>query len=403
MYGLEYFLFFGIPEGKTELIDGRSRWVFPFLDRAAAEAHYQLWLETLCRWKQLSPPEVTKSGSLWEAKFSEIEFELYPRPVRMTLPIAWEAFEAFHSTCYRRDFWPGQPTGLATGWDSWLDNGDIRMKLWTLLDDLSERFGGQHGGRTDIAISDTAGVCPPAYYYRAGRENIMIEGDYFRSPPDLIAEVLMAASRSLDRGERMELYRRCGVPNLWLLEPEYETVEVYELHAQYELVGTYGVGDTFSTPLFPGEQVAVERLFETQSKRRRSDVGERPVKEPTPIPEWLLPPQMKLGLEYFFLLGHPQHRWEFWNNKARSVLAFGSANEARARLANFAREAGNWEGISNPKISPLSADIDQTEIGRFQLLRQGRVVHCDVAVDGRRFQDLLGVWGKREAWDWGEE
>ena len=162
-------------------------------------------------------------------------------------------------------------------------------RLSTLLDDLSERHGGQHGGRTDIAISDTAGVCPPAYYYRPNREDIMIDGDYFRSPPDLIAEVLMAASRSLDRGERMELYRRSGVPNLWLLEPEDETVEVYELHAQYELVGTYGVVAYLSTPLFPGEQVVVDQLFETQSKRRRDDVGELTVKEPKPIPEWLLP------------------------------------------------------------------------------------------------------------------
>jgi Uma2 family endonuclease len=324
MYGLEYFLFFGIPNGKTELIDGRSRWVFPFLDRSSAEAHYELWLETLCRWKGVrGTPEVRKSPKLWEANFAGIEFELYLRPVRMTLPIAWEAFEAFHSTSYRRDFWPGQPAGLETGWDSWMDNGDIRMKLWMLLDDLSERYGGQHGGRTDIAISDTAGVCPPAYYYAPDRENIMIEDDYFRTPPNLIAEVLMAASRQLDRGERMELYRRCRVPHLWLLEPEHETVEVYELHVEYELVGTYRPGETFSSPLFPGEQIVVEQLFETQSKRRRSDLDKRAGKEPKPIPEWLLPPETKVGLEYFFLLGHPQRRWEFWNNKARSVLAFG--------------------------------------------------------------------------------
>ena len=46
MFGLEYFLFFGIPNGKTELIDGRSRWVFPFLDRAEAK------LTTSTGWKR---------------------------------------------------------------------------------------------------------------------------------------------------------------------------------------------------------------------------------------------------------------------------------------------------------------------------------------------------------------
>lgn len=405
MYGLEYFLFFGIPDGKTELIDGRSRWVFPFFERAEAEAHYELWLETLCRWKQIGgKPEVRKSPNLWEANFAGIEFELYPRPIRMTLPIEWQTFDAFFSTYYRRDFWPGQPRGLETGRDSWMDWGDIRMRLWSLLRAMTKRHGGTWGNRTDIAISDTAGVSPTAYYYRPGRENIMIEDDYFRTPPDLIAETLMAASRQLDRGERMELYRRCGVPHLWLLEPTYETVEVYELHAQYKLVGTFGPGATFSSPLFPGEQIVVDQLFDTQSMHRPGWAATDDSHDhPAPIPEWLLPAEMKLGLEYFFLLGHPQRRWEFWNNKAHSMLAFGSAKEAQARLQHFAREAANWEGVSNVKISSLSPDADQAEVGRFQLTRQGRVVRLDIAVDGRRYQELLGTWGKREAWDWGEE
>lgn len=173
---------------------------------------------------------------------------------------------------------------------------------------------------------------------------------------------------------------------------------------KYELVGKYGPGATFGMLLFPGEQIVVDKLFDTQSKRRPGratvdDSGD----QPDPIPEWLLPAEMKLGLEYFFLLGHPQRRWEFWNNKAHSMLAFGSAKEAQARLQHFVREAANWEGVSNVNVSSLSRDADQAEVGRFQLTRQGRVVRLDVAVDGRRYQELLATWGKRKAWDWGEE
>lgn len=117
----------------------------------------------------------------------------------------------------------------------------------------------------------------------------------------------------------------------------------------------------------------------------------------------MLPPDFKAGLEYFFHLGHPEHRWEFWNNKAQSVLAFGSVIEASARLDHFIREACQWQAAPMPKIASAAADRDQTEIGPFHLRREGRLVHLDIAVDGRSYKDFLALWSSREAWDWGEQ
>lgn len=100
---------------------------------------------------------------------------------------------------------------------------------------------------------------------------------------------------------------------------------------------------------------------------------------------------------------YPERRWEFWDNKARSVLAFGSAAEARARLDYFLTEACRWESLPRPKISPMADDVEQTEAGRFQLTRHGRLVFLDVAIDGRRHPEILTRWANRDAWDWGEE
>ncbi|MBI3465899.1 MAG: hypothetical protein HY000_23020 [Planctomycetes bacterium] len=36
--GLEYALFFGVPANKLELIDGISRWAFPFLSREGSNS-----------------------------------------------------------------------------------------------------------------------------------------------------------------------------------------------------------------------------------------------------------------------------------------------------------------------------------------------------------------------------
>lgn len=77
--------------------------------------------------------------------------------------------------------------------------------------------------------------------------------------------------------------------------------------------------------------------------------------------------------------------------------------EAHARLDYFVTEACRWESVPRPKISTMADDIEQTEIGRFQLTRSGRLVHLDVAIDGRRHRDILIRWADHDAWDWGEK
>ena len=349
MYGLEYALFFGVPSNKLELIDGASRWAFPFSNRADGEAHFQHWLETFRRWKQVqSPTPIHKSANRWRAELDGIRMELFPRPIEIHMPIAWQLFHAFLDTFNRRDYWPGQPEGFEGGYDSLFDEGDIRMNLWSMLRDFTSRHGGKHSSRVDIALGGRAGVAPDAFYYRQGRHNILIRGDYFRAAPDLIAEVLSAPSRWLDRGPRKEVYRRARVAHLWLVEPAQEVIEVYELHGGYELIGRYSVGESFATPLFPGEHVSVAALFKTQSKRW----PKQPDEAAEPIPDWIVPPELDVGLECFFHLGHPERRWEFWENKAHSVLAFGSGAEARLAWTIF------WQrravGRACPESRPLS-------------------------------------------------
>src|SRR4029077_12407858 len=90
------------------------------------------------------------------------------------------------------------------------------------------------------------------------------------------------------------------------------------------------------------------------------------------IPEWLISPDIALGLEYFFLLGHPERRWEIWGNRAPNVLAFGSLAEAQARWRHFLEDACRWEGMPFPKKSGQeTAEGEQAEIGRFRFTRKG--------------------------------
>jgi Uma2 family endonuclease len=401
MWDLEYFLLFGIPDNKIELIKGRSRWAFPFRSRDEAESHFTHWLEAVARWKQAEVPLVRKRGNSWKANFHGIRMELYPRPVEMRLPIDLEAFHAFYSTFWDARMWPGAPAARHCGWLAGLDHQDVQMQLWVLFGELCKSHGGQHSGRVAIALSDSAAVEPDQYYYSGSRQECMIDGDYFCGVPDLIAEVLAPCSYVVDRGPRMELYRRSGVPHFWLLDPDTETVEIYELtDRRYRHVATYRAGEQFTPLLFPGSVIPVDRLFDTQNKRHGDRFSAR---EPDPRSEWLIAADKPIGLEYFFLFGHPDRRWEIWGNKAPSVLAFGSAAEAKFRLEHFVKEACQWESKTVAAPVALGTDVDQVEVGRFKFTRSGKLVHLDVAVDARRFRELLTFCAKREAWDWGEE
>ncbi len=402
MWGLEYALLFGVPNNKLELIEGKFRCAFPFLRRDQAEANFAQWVETLRHWKGVpETPPVQKHTRTWKVETAGFMLELFPLPVDLHVPLDGEAFRAFYGSFWRRDLWSGQPPGRETGWEWFQRHHDVRLNLWTLFGAACERYGGMHSGQVDIALSDTAAVSPDQYYFRSGPEECTIEGDYFRGVPDLVAEVLSPATRAIDRGPRKDLYRRAGVPHLWLLDPELETIEVYELAGtDYRLTTTIGSGEEFRPRLFPDTTVSVDDLFDTQWKRNRDRFS---TEEPDPVPEWLVSPETRLGLEYLLLLGHPERRREIWNNRTPCVLSFGSPTEARARFGHFVEEASRWEAVAAPRPASLGPDDEQAEVGRFRLTRRGRRVSLDVAVDARKYRELLHVWTRNEAWDWGEE
>jgi Uma2 family endonuclease len=399
MWGLEYALLFGWD--KLELVKGKTRCAFPFSTRELAELHFTDWWETLCHWKGWNVPlpnlMATKNYRVESAGF---EIEIFPRPIELRIPLHTEPYLDFERYFWQRDFWESQPSGKETGWDFWAQHSDITMNLFSLFETIRKQYGGQHIGRVPIALSETAAVAPDHYYFGKERKECLIKNNYFYGVPDLIAEVLSPASRAIDRGPRKELYRRVGVPHLWLLEPELNTIEVYELAGKdYKQTATYESEDAFRPALFPEITVEVKDLFETQWTRRPLKPA---ASAPEPIPDWLFPAELPLGLEYLFLLGHPERRSEIWNNRAPCMLPFGSSQEAHFRFEHFLEETCHWEQKSRPGSALPDIDVEQAEVGRFQLTRKGRVVHLHVAVDARKFRQLLEVCADRQAWDWGE-
>ena len=61
---------------------------------------------------------------------------------------------------------------------------------------------------------------------------------HIEGPADLVVEIVSKESRSRDRGEKFYEYGEGGVPEYWLLDPQLEQAEFYQLDAQgrYQVV-----------------------------------------------------------------------------------------------------------------------------------------------------------------------
>ncbi len=65
-----------------------------------------------------------------------------------------------------------------------------------------------------------------------------LQGTYLNGPADLVVEVISPESGARDRGEKFYEYESAGIPEYWLLDPDAERAEFYQLdeHGSYQQI-----------------------------------------------------------------------------------------------------------------------------------------------------------------------
>ena len=84
-----------------------------------------------------------------------------------------------------------------------------------------------------------------------------------RGAPDLVVEVLSAATVVIDRRIKKQLYARYGVPHYWLFDPEQRLAEAHQLaDGAYQLITTAQGYKQFAASPFPDLSIPLAELWE---------------------------------------------------------------------------------------------------------------------------------------------
>lgn len=113
----------------------------------------------------------------------------------------------------------------------------------------------------DIHLDDQNCVQPDVVFVRSEHADIIGEDD-IRGVPDLVVEVLSRSTRARDLGAKLRLYARFGVRVYWVVDPDAETVTVFDRQAEgYIQSAVLRAADTLCSEPLPGFELGVEGLF----------------------------------------------------------------------------------------------------------------------------------------------
>jgi Uma2 family endonuclease len=119
----------------------------------------------------------------------------------------------------------------------------------------------------DVFLSDVNVYQPDVIFVSNARRSILTERGV-EGAPDLVVEVLSPGTARYDRGPKRKIYARTGVKELWMVEPETKSIQVYELTKNAETpAATHGPDSIFKSSLLPGLKIRAQAVFKSSLQK----------------------------------------------------------------------------------------------------------------------------------------
>jgi len=115
----------------------------------------------------------------------------------------------------------------------------------------------------DVELSEVETTSPDLALVVGPRRGV-VPGGIVCGVPDLVVEIVSDGSRRRAEARGRQLYARFGVRELWVVDPELETVQTLRLVSDGSLSGpvlSREGGDRLTTPLLPGLGIPLAELF----------------------------------------------------------------------------------------------------------------------------------------------
>jgi len=113
----------------------------------------------------------------------------------------------------------------------------------------------------DVVLAEGVVLQPDVLFVSRERYHLFTRS-CLHGAPDLVVEVISPSTGGRDRIKKSRLYRRYGVLELWLIDPEARTAEVLTNGEKgWYQAGAYDDEDFLTSPILPGLQINLNEVF----------------------------------------------------------------------------------------------------------------------------------------------
>ena len=114
----------------------------------------------------------------------------------------------------------------------------------------------------DIVFNSVNVLQPDIVVFTAARRHVVELDAPIQEPPDVAVEVISPTTATNDRGRKLRMFERFGVPEYWILDPKGECIEVRTLAGgRYPGPVLAGRGERFDSLVLTGFSCVVDSLF----------------------------------------------------------------------------------------------------------------------------------------------
>jgi len=141
----------------------------------------------------------------------------------------------------------------------------VSGNIYFLLRSYLERnpAGELYDAPFDVFLGEHAVFQPDILFIANNRRSILTD-EGAEGAPNLVIEVLSESTAHLDRQTKRKVYAASGVDELWLVDPEAKTVELFLLQKNAERPeASYRSNDSFESPCFPGLRILLTDVFKS--------------------------------------------------------------------------------------------------------------------------------------------